>query len=205
MTSAGWPSLFWTAFKRSHNAMVLLDDRRLHVDVNGAYLVLLGYRRPLLIGQPIADIVEGGQLMSDAEWRSVARSDNLGEVEFVRADGGRVKVDYAAHPEVVTGQRLVLLVALTTTPPHRARRAPAKATAAQVLSERELQVVDLVALGHSGPEIAHILHISHHTVRTHVRNAQDKLGARSRAQLVALTLGDGHFAEHIDDVLDASP
>ena len=204
MTPAGWPSLFWTAFKRSHNAMVLLDDWRHHVEVNGAYLVLLGYRRALLIGRPIADIVEGEQLMTDDEWSSLARRDNLGEVELVRADGGRVKVEYAAHPEVATGRRLVLLVALTTTRPHRARRTPANATAARVLSERELQVVDLVALGHSGPEIAHILHITHDTVRTHVRNAQNKLGARTRAQLVALTLGDGHFAEHIDDVLAAS-
>jgi PAS domain S-box-containing protein len=204
MTPAGWPSLFWTAFRRSHNAMVLLDDRMLHVEVNGAYLVLLGYRRPLLIGRSITEIVEGGQLMSDDEWSSLASSDNLGEVELVRADGGRVKVDYAAHPTIVTGQRLVLIVALTTTRPHRARRARANAAAARVLSERELQVIDLVALGHSGPEIAHILHITHDTVRTHVRNAQNKLGARSRAQLVALTLGDGHFAEHIDDVLAAS-
>lgn len=204
MTPAGWPSLFWTAFKRSHNAMVLLDDRRLHVEVNGAYLVLLGYRRPLLIGRPVSDVVAGGRLMSDAAWSSLARSDNLGEAELVRADGGRVKVDYAAHPEVVTGKRLVLVVVLTTARPHRARRTRTSAAAAQVLSERELQVIDLVALGHSGPEIAHILHISHDTVRTHVRNAQNKLGARSRAQLVALTLGDGLFAEHIDDVLAAS-
>ena len=35
------------------------------------------------------------------------------------------------------------------------------------------------------------LHISHDTVRTHVRNAMAKLGARSRAHLVALVLADG--------------
>jgi PAS domain S-box-containing protein len=204
MTPVGWPSLFWTAFKRSHNAMTLLDERQLHIEVNGAYLVLLGYRRPLLIGRPIADVIEGGRLMSDAQWSSLARRDNLGEVELVRSDGGRVKVEYAAHPEVATGQRLVLVVALTTTRAHRARRSAVRAAAAKVLTERELQVIDLVALGHSGPEIAQILHIAHDTVRTHVSNAQNKLGARSRAQLVALTLGDGHFAEHIDDVLAAS-
>ena len=34
--------------------------------------------------------------------------------------------------------------------------------------------------------------IAHDTVRTHVRNAMTKLGARSRAHLVAKALGEGH-------------
>jgi DNA-binding NarL/FixJ family response regulator len=50
-------------------------------------------------------------------------------------------------------------------------------------------VVQLVA--HTGPEIADELDICRDTVRTHVRNAMTKLGARSRAHLVAKALGDG--------------
>ena len=50
----------------------------------------------------------------------------------------------------------------------------------------------LVALGHTGPEIAGELQIAHDTVRTHVRNAMTTSGARSRAHLVALALGGGH-------------
>ena len=49
----------------------------------------------------------------------------------------------------------------------------------------------LVSLGAAGPEIAGELQISHETVRTHVRNAMEKVGARSRAHLVAKALGDG--------------
>ena len=49
-----------------------------------------------------------------------------------------------------------------------------------------------MSLGRTGKEIADELHIAHDTVRTHVRNAQGKLGARSRAQLVAIALGEGH-------------
>ena len=48
----------------------------------------------------------------------------------------------------------------------------------------------LVALGQTGPEIADELGIAHDTVRTHVRNAMDKLGARSRAHLVAKAIGE---------------
>ena len=59
------------------------------------------------------------------------------------------------------------------------------------LTEREREVVSLVAQGHTGPEIADELHIAHDTVRRHVHNAMTKTGARSRAHLVAKTLSDG--------------
>ena len=48
-----------------------------------------------------------------------------------------------------------------------------------------------VALGDTSPEIASRLGISHETVRTHVRNAMGKSGARSRAHLVAKALAEG--------------
>jgi DNA-binding CsgD family transcriptional regulator len=61
----------------------------------------------------------------------------------------------------------------------------------RALSRREHEIVGLVAAGSTGPEIADELQIAHDTVRTHVRNAMTKLGARSRAHLVAKALGDG--------------
>ena len=60
------------------------------------------------------------------------------------------------------------------------------------LTPRELEIVRLIARGESGPEIAAELHIAHDTVRTHVRNAMKKTGARSRAHLVAKVLGEGY-------------
>ena len=61
------------------------------------------------------------------------------------------------------------------------------------LSEREREVVRLVAQGQTGKEIAAELGIAHETVRTHVRNAMTKLNARSRAHLVAKALGEPHL------------
>jgi DNA-binding CsgD family transcriptional regulator len=58
------------------------------------------------------------------------------------------------------------------------------------LTEREREVVGLIALGFETPDLARRLCISEHTVRTHVRNAMGKLGARTRAHLVALVLCD---------------
>ena len=49
----------------------------------------------------------------------------------------------------------------------------------------------MIAYGLTGPDIATELHVSHATVRTHVRNAMNKLGAHSRAHLVAKVYGDG--------------
>jgi DNA-binding CsgD family transcriptional regulator len=53
------------------------------------------------------------------------------------------------------------------------------------LSVRELEVLALVAGGHSSREIAASLGISRHTVRRHLENTFAKLGVRSRAAAVA--------------------
>lgn len=193
---SGWSRLFWEAFTHSKNAMVLLDDERRHVEVNGAYLQLLGYPRTALIGRPAYEFVAGGPIVTQPEWRTILRRrEFVGAADLVRADGGKVWVEFAGHPETVTGQRLVLFVVLTTSRRGRRRSAGDGALGAEAqhagLTPREFEVIQLVALGLSGREIAQELHLAHDTVRTHVRNAMTKLGARSRAQLVAKTLGDG--------------
>ncbi|GAA0990921.1 response regulator transcription factor [Acrocarpospora macrocephala] len=52
------------------------------------------------------------------------------------------------------------------------------------LTDREREVLSLVATGMSNEEIARHLTISHATVKTHVSRTMAKLGARDRAQLV---------------------
>jgi DNA-binding NarL/FixJ family response regulator len=54
------------------------------------------------------------------------------------------------------------------------------------LTVRERQIVGLVAHGLSNTDIATALTISHATAKTHVSRAMAKLGARDRAQLVAV-------------------
>ena len=86
----------------------------------------------------------------------------------------------------------MLFVVLSTSRWGRHSRRDSEAGTGETLSAREREIVRLVAAGETGPEIAEHLHISHETVRTHVRNAMAKVGARSRAHLVAKALGDGH-------------
>lgn len=52
------------------------------------------------------------------------------------------------------------------------------------LTRAEIQIVRLVVQGRTNREIAHALSISVHTVRHHVQHIHDKMGVRSRAQLV---------------------
>jgi DNA-binding NarL/FixJ family response regulator len=60
-----------------------------------------------------------------------------------------------------------------------------------VLSERESDVLRLVAGGHSNKEIATILCISVKTVETYKSRAMEKLGFRSRVDLVRYAVGRG--------------
>lgn len=54
------------------------------------------------------------------------------------------------------------------------------------LSEREAEVLDLLAQGYLYKEIAGKMGVSYHTIHAHVRHIYEKLHVRSRAQAVAL-------------------
>jgi DNA-binding CsgD family transcriptional regulator len=54
------------------------------------------------------------------------------------------------------------------------------------LTDAELKVINLIAEGATNRSVAQRLHLSPHTVKTHVHNAFTKLGITSRAQLAHL-------------------
>lgn len=60
-----------------------------------------------------------------------------------------------------------------------------------VLSQRELECLTWVALGRTDAEVAQLIHRSTTTARFHVENAISKLGARNRAQAVAIACQRG--------------
>jgi two-component system response regulator NreC len=59
------------------------------------------------------------------------------------------------------------------------------------LSEREVEVLRMVALGHTNNEIAKELHLSVRTVETHRAHIQQKLRLGSRSELVRYALEHG--------------
>lgn len=54
------------------------------------------------------------------------------------------------------------------------------------LSEREIEIIKQLSLGKNGKEVADLLFISPHTVKTHRRNIMHKLGVKNTAELVKL-------------------
>jgi DNA-binding NarL/FixJ family response regulator len=60
-----------------------------------------------------------------------------------------------------------------------------------LLTDRETQVVKLIAEGHSGREIAGLLHISEHTVERHRERILDKLELRDRVALTRYAIRRG--------------
>lgn len=59
------------------------------------------------------------------------------------------------------------------------------------LSARELEVLKLIVEGYSNPDIAQALHLSEHTVKTHVKSILNKLTVNDRVQAAVLALRSG--------------
>ena len=58
------------------------------------------------------------------------------------------------------------------------------------LSAREIDVLEELAKGTGTEQIALRLHLSPHTVRTHIKNIMRKLDARTRAHAVAIAYAE---------------
>jgi two-component system response regulator NreC len=99
----------------------------------------------------------------------------------------------AAERELVDAVRAVAAGDTYLNPALGARiaRAPAEPEAPDDLSERELEVLRMIALGHTNAEIGEQLFLSVRTVETHRAHIQQKLGRTSRAELVRYALDRG--------------
>ena len=106
----------------------------------------------------------------------------------------------AADTELVTAVREVARGASYVHPGLGARMAAADAAAADAaghdpLSDREREVLRLLALGHTNQEIAEMLFISVRTAETHRAHIMQKLRLETRAELVRYALAQGLLGE----------
>jgi len=74
----------------------------------------------------------------------------------------------------------------------RALTQPPTSEALAGLTNRELEVAELVALGRSNSDIAHEMSLSIFTVKNHVSQILSKLKVRSRTQIAAIMLQQDH-------------
>jgi PAS domain S-box-containing protein len=184
----GWEKVFWLVFERTSNAIFVLDDERRIVAVNNAALSLLGREREDLLGTSLLGTMRStDRAEALRNWQAFrASGEYVGRRALVRANGSEVEVDFAARLAHIRGQRLAIYVSL---PDPRSQPTRSSAIAGELLlTAREREVITHVALGDETDQIAEALYISPTTVRTHVRNAMVKLGAHTRAQLVAIVL-----------------
>jgi two-component system response regulator NreC len=106
----------------------------------------------------------------------------------------------AADTELVTAVRQVAGGTRYVDPALGARIAAADAEAERAaeedpLSDREREVLKLLALGHTNQEIAESLFISVRTAETHRAHIMQKLRISTRAELVRYALGQGFLDE----------
>jgi DNA-binding CsgD family transcriptional regulator len=185
------------AFRRSLVPMLVADDDHRYVDANPAACLL--FRLPLeaLLRLGIEDVTPPEHRDElPRRWAAfLAAGSETGTYPLVLPDGGSLSIDYSAVANVSRGRHLSIFM------PHGWDE-PASGAATEgageqggdpdpVLTARELEVLNLIALGATAEDIAERLTISGYTVRTHIRNARLKLGATSRAHAIALAFREG--------------
>jgi DNA-binding NarL/FixJ family response regulator len=62
------------------------------------------------------------------------------------------------------------------------------------LSKREREIMDLLAQGLTGEQVAERLFLSPETIKTHIRNAMGKLEANTRVHAIAIALREGFIS-----------
>lgn len=155
------------------------------------------YRDALLCSYPTRTgdhrtVVTRSDFYSQREWRATGMwSDVARGVDFellcpLPSSPGRSRriVFFRTGSHDFTDEERLALAVLR---PHLAEAMARRASAAE-LTERQTELMRLVAAGRSNAEIAVALHLSPHTVRTHLQNIFERLGVTTRAAAVARVL-----------------
>ena len=95
----------------------------------------------------------------------------------------------AIHSTLVAGVRSVLIRKQPEAP-----AAPVPLAGAAALSERELEVLRMVADGQTNREVGERLGVSALTVKSHLARIARKLGSGDRAEMVATAIRCGYIA-----------
>jgi DNA-binding CsgD family transcriptional regulator/DNA-binding transcriptional MerR regulator len=181
------------SFRSSFVPMLVADDQRRYVDVNPAACLLLRLSREEILRLRIDDLTPAGRAdVTAALWEAFLRDGTqTGTFELGMPDGARLTVDYSAKANIEPGRHLSLLYL----PASKRGSAPSGSgsAATEQLTDREREVLTLIAMGARGASIAVTLGVSRATVQAHVRRCLAKLGAKSRAHAIAIGLERGEI------------
>jgi DNA-binding CsgD family transcriptional regulator len=168
------------------------DDRQIR-RVNARWADLTGYAPEQALQMRIDELLAPESRPGiEMRWGDLlATGLATARVVLLRPDNSRLSVRYGAFANVLAG---VHVAAYFAEPGQDIRSLrPARARRAVQLTRGEQESLRLVAMGMTTTVAAEQLGISPETVRTHVRNAMNKLGARTRAQAIAVAMRDGEI------------
>jgi DNA-binding CsgD family transcriptional regulator len=170
-------------------ALLIVDDDCRVAEANLAACRMLGLGRETVVGRALGDLLAPSAAERlEGVWRAFQETGgHAGPFELGKPSTSD-PVDISVTARVVPGRHLVLL-----SPAHtRAVAPPKNGTASRRWpTARERQILAMLARGDTDAGIAEQLELSPATVQTHVRNAKAKLGAKTRAQAVAMALRGG--------------
>jgi DNA-binding CsgD family transcriptional regulator len=172
--------------------MVIADDERRYVAANAAACLLLRLPEEEVLGLRIEELTPPeNRSQVEALWDTFMQDGvQEGTFELLMPDGARLTVDYSATANVEPGRHLSILMFPPATGQGPARGAPERRG---LLTNREREILGMVAMGRGSTWIALELGLSTSTVETHVRHCLEKLGARNRAHAIALGLQAGEI------------
>ena len=130
-------------------------------------------------------------LTTYADDGSVLDALQAGARSYLTKDADRVDIARALHAAAgglaVFDPRVQATLLAAATSPARAGREPEPAAAAPPpdgLTQREVEILALIARGMTNPEIAAALFLSNHTIKTHISRIFAKTGSRDRAAAI---------------------
>lgn len=170
-------------FEAAPDGIFLLDDEGRFRDCNDAGAQLVGIDRADFSKHSLSDFMRDGELdIGRAMFDRLHRDGDFNlRISITDVHGTSHPIDAHGRANLVPGLHLVLT--------HRVEPDGAP-TRDPVLSPREREVLALLAAGMNAEQAAVKLTLSPFTVRTHIRNAKEKLGAHTGAQAIAIALRD---------------
>jgi len=185
-------------------AILVVDDQRRCLEANLAACRLLGLPRTAALGRAVDDFLTSFMRKRlDHVWHAFREGGgHAGPFELNSQAAEAHEVNLSVVANVLPGRHLLLLSATEShsdeVEASQQVQPDVQARSNRVNSgtrfgrggptPREREVLGLLAAGATDEQIAEMLELSPATVQTHVRNAKAKLGARTRAQAVAMAL-----------------
>lgn len=179
------------AFERSQIPMLIVDNDRRYKEANAAARLIFRMSLRELRKNRIDDLTaEEGLPALEEAWAELRERGSVSGRYFVTfKDRSTLSVFYAALANVLPAEHLIVFMPADWPGDELDEMQPEPAEIARgPLSRRQLDVLGLVATGASAAQIASELSISEATVRTHVKNVLERLGAHNRAHAVAIAM-----------------